>query len=589
MAAFILVHALAGANLPAGAAQRLEAIAARAGQASTLQSAVMAVSWVDLGLWPSSGVRVEPGSVAAVAGDPVWCVDGLSIGRASSVDRVAAALLTANFAALKSCEGSFSALAADLSGGTAVVAVDKLAVRPVYWAVHDGVVYAASALWMLERLADLPKECDWRGITEIAAFGYPLSNRTSYLGIEALAPGSALVCSEGRVRTVNYWDWRQPPASDSASDMGFDRTTAADPVERIESAFHRAVDDRLGDAEEGLAFLSGGMDSRYIASRLRQRGVQLNTLNFAPEGSADLAFGRLAATAMGARHFEFGAGDAPFTERKSDAIAAWRQQRASEGAAPAQDLRVLWSGDGGSVVLGHVYLDDQIVNTARSQGLDAAAGLIQRHNKYQVSPRMFTGKYRQLAAVPLQGIRDELQRCAALEPGRACHLFFVLNDQRRHLVEHFEHVHELGFDQHLPFFDGRLMQAVFNCPVELLVGHRLYNRLFERLPFGLGQVPWQAYPGHEPCPVKHDEALRRQWSDGWFDAATERQKRADKAGAMRSQLRSPAFPAQVLSRLDLAVALQLTRWGVRDYSYLATGAQPFVHASRVSGRWFETR
>ena len=574
MAVFMLAYATADTLLPAGVDQRLASILAAAGTPTILQSACLAVACVDLGLWPSSGVQTGSRSIAAIAGDPVMCVDGAGIGRVASITCLAAALLAQDLQPLPSCEGTYSALAADLSLGTATVVVDKLAVRPVYVATHQGVVYVASALWMLERLADLPKRCDWRGITEVSAFGYALADRTSYLGIQALLPGTALVCGGGRMQQVTYWDWRQPAAMAAPAEM-------QDAVERIESAFHRAVDDRLGNSDEALAFLSGGMDSRYIASRLRQQGVQLNTLNFAPEGSADLAFGRMAAAAMDARHFEFGAGDAPFAQRKSDAIAAWRQQRTNEGSARAQDLRLLWSGDGGSVVLGHVYLNDDIVAAARTGGLDAAATLIQRHNKYQVSPRMFTGKYRELAAMPMQGIREELKRCAAMEPGRAAHLFFVLNDQRRHLVQHFEHVHELGFDLHLPFFDGRFMQAVFACPVELLVGHRLYNRLFERLPFGLGQVPWQAYPGHEPCPIKHDGVLRRQWSDGWFDAATERKKRVALATAMRLQLRSSAFPAQVLSRLDLSLALQLTRWGVRDYSYLATGAEPFVRASEV--------
>lgn len=574
MAVFMLAYSTAGASLPAGLHERMAGVLSVAGSPAAWQTPSLAVACVDLGLWPGTGVQQGASTVAAVAGDPVLCVNGVGVGRAQSVERLGAALIAQDLDLLSACEGSYAALAADFSIDTAVVVADKMAVRPVYVGRHQGVVYAASALWMLERLADLPKQCDWRGITEIAAFGYALADRTQYLDIEAMSPGAALLFAEGKARTVRYWDWRRPVAARRAM-------SESEALLGIEAAFHRAVDDRLGSDDEALAFLSGGMDSRYIASRLRQKGVQLNTLNFAPEGSADLAFGRMAAKAMDARHFEFGAGDAPFAQRKSEAIAAWRQQRTAEGSSRSQDLRVLWSGDGGSVVLGHVYLNDEIIAAARHDGLNAAAALIQQHNKYQVSPRMFTGPYRGLAAQPTRGIEEELARCAALEPGRTTHLFFVLNDQRRHLVQHFEHVHELGFDLHLPFFDGRFMQEVFACPVEWLVGHRLYNRLFERLPFGLGQVPWQAYPGHEPCPVQHDKALRLQWSDGWFDPAVERKKRIDSVTAMRAQLRSPAFPKDVLSRFDLAVALQLTRWGVRDYSYLATGAEPFLQANRV--------
>ena len=573
MAVFMLAYALEGSELPNGVEERLGSLVSQAGRASTWIASGMVVVAAELQLWPTSGILESQTSVVVVAGDPVLCVDDVGVGRVASIARLGSKLLAGDREVLAHCEGTYCALVVDLTRPRATVVADKLGVRPVYVGRHQGVVYVATALWMLEQLADLPKRCDWRALAEVAAFGYPLADRTPYEGIYSLPGGTVLECEVGHVLSHAYWSWRHPMMS-----------PAAEPdsqLQSVESAFQRAVDDRLFGDRECLAFLSGGMDSRYIASRLRQQGVELHTLNFAPEGSADLSFGRLAAQAMGTRHMEFGAGDAPFAQRKSDAIASWRRQRAQEGHLEAANTRVLWSGDGGSVVLGHVYLNDEIVRCAREQGLDMAARVIQRHNKYELSQHMFTSRHRALAAVPLQGIRDELRRCAAHEPGRACHLFFVLNDQRRHLVEHFEHVHELGFDLHLPFFDGRLIQSIIDCPVELLVNHRLYNRLFERLPFGLGQVPWQAYPGHEPCPVKHDESLRRQWSDGWFDAATERQKRLDTVDAVRAQLHSPAFPAQVLSQPRLSVALQLTRLGWRDYSYLATGIQPFLKASQL--------
>ena len=47
------------------------------------------------------------------------------------------------------------------------------------------------------------------------------------------------------------------------------------------------------------------------------------------------------------------------------------------------------------------------------------------------------------------------------------------------------------------------------------------------------------------------------------------------------ELQSRNFPVDVLSRQTLFVALQLTRVGWRDYSYLATCIQPFLKASQV--------
>lgn len=574
MAVFMLAAARTGAALPAGLAQQMQTLVSRGGTAVVHAADTVLLCHAELGLWPGSGVRTAGHQVAVIAGDPVACVDGHAVGRAASVDLVADCLARGDAPGLRACEGTYSAVAANLATGQVAVAVDKLGVRPVYVAEHEGVLYVASAQWMLEALAALPKQCDWRGAVETAAFGYPLGDRTLYVGMESLTPGTLLRWGPGGRERDCYWDWSRPDTWPAIEDE--------DPVSRVERAFQRAVDDRLGSDRLGLAFLSGGMDSRYIAARLRERGVSLSTLNFAPEGSADLAFGRLAAQAMGSQHFEFGAGDAPFAQRKTEAIAAWRARQQGPDAEAARQLRVLWSGDGGSVVLGHVYLDESIIDTARKAGLDAAAALIQTRHKYVVPPRMFTHAQRSLAAMPLQGVREGLQQCAAHEPGRACHLFFVLNDQRRHLVGHFETVHEVGHDLHLPFFDARFMAAVLSCPVDLFVGHKLYNRLFERLPFGLGGVPWQAYPGHEPCPVSYAEPLRRQWSDGWFDARTDREQKLRRVSTLWQQLWAASFPASVLSRARMALALQLTRWGLRDYSYLVSSAEPFLRAHRAA-------
>jgi asparagine synthase (glutamine-hydrolysing) len=576
MATFLVAHATAPSRLPAGLEDRLAGVLSAEGLApSVRRQGPLALAWCDPGHWPGrSVVERTDGALGLVAGDPVWCVDEQALARTAGMERLVAALWAADAPALEACEGSFSALALDPGAGVLTVAVDKLAVRPVYVARHEGVTYVASALWMLERLQDLPKSCDWVALTETAAFGHPLEDRTAYREVESLAPGTLLRCGpEGPTRKA-YWDWRD------SRWHGQDRGPGL--LDRVERAFERAVDDRLGAERNGLSFLSGGMDSRYIAARLRARGVELHSLNFAPEGSADLVFGRLAAAAMQTRHLEFGHGDAPFAQRKSDAIAQWRGQCAEQGLAWAAGHRLLWSGDGGGVVLGHVYLDDGIAAAARAGGVEAAAAAIQKANKYQVSPHLFASAHRQLAEVPLQGIRQQLQACAGIEPGRACHLFFVLNDQRRHMVSHFENVHRLGFDLHLPFFDGRFIRAVFSGAVDVFIAHRLYNQLFERLPFGLGRVPWQSYPGHVPCPVPYDRPLRRQWSDGWFDAATGAAQRRRELDQTLQNIGRSDFPGQVLSRLKLRAATLVSLWGWADYGYLAGAAEPFVRAARVS-------
>lgn len=572
MAIFLIAQAVDGAKLPDDLGRSVASIVGSEVGTYFYENATLTVAARDLQLWPGESIAGRGNGIfSVIAGHPLVCVAGKAMQRGKSVDCVSHALQSEDLLALERCEGTFSGCLIDSENNTVRIVVDKLGVRPVYWALTGGVFYAASALWMLEKLSQLRKSCNWEACAEVAAFGYAMGDRTVYSEVNSLTPGSVLVSRSGRIEKKVYWDWRDP--------MWHGEDAGAELIESVEAAFKAAVADRVDGQQEVLSFLSGGMDSRFIASCLRECGVELHTLNFAPEGSADLVFGRMAAKALNAKHLEFGAGTEPFHVRMERAVSVWRQDY---GASWSKDRKSLWSGDGGSVVLGHVYMDDEIVHAARNKGLSVAANLICSKNKYQLSSRVFSKEYSELSALPLRRVREELELSKGIDPARACHLFFVLNDQRKHLTAHFERVHERGFDFELPFFDGRFMKAVFRGKIDEFIAHRLYNKLFLHLPFGLSAVPWQSYPGHLPCPVEYYEDVRNQWADGWFDKGVQKSKSKEQVKRYLSLAAIPGFPDRVLSRGSLRLASFLTLLGLRDYSYLTNCAIPFLDAAGKS-------
>jgi hypothetical protein len=98
------------------------------------------------------------------------------------------------------------------------------------------------------------------------------------------------------------------------------------------------------------------------------------------------------------------------------------------------------------------------------------------------------------------------------------------------------------------------------------------------LPFGLGGVPWQCYPGHAPCPVQTDVTGRHQWSDGWYDSSdTRRETRQQMRRHLRLAL-SSRFPADVLSRPNLLVAAMAGITGSSRFSHLWTAARKLMTA-----------
>lgn len=574
MAVFLAAYALQPEALDPRLGERLGEILREAGDVRLVQTPHCQIAHVDLGLWPGASSLQLGGDTAMFAGDPVVEADGVELDRPQGLAWLAERLLAGPATAATQAHGTFSGLLHRGADRELLAITDKLGVRPIYWARCGGLVFVSSALWALERLDELDKTPDWRAAVESAAFGFPLGDRSPYLAVQLLAPGTMLRLRTDGVELQRYFDWA------AIRPHGLQGQVLR---EQVQQAFARACAQRGRGQQEVMAFLSGGMDSRLLVSALRSGGHAVHSLNFAPEGSQDLVYGRLAAQSLGSSHFEYGAGEESFAVRQGQALRAWREAHPAVHAR-LRCPRLIWSGDGGSVGLGHVYLNQAIVDAARNRGLDAAAAMIQQANRSWVSPHIFRRASRPLADLPLRSIREDLAQRPEVEPGRNCHLFFMLNDQRRHLTRHYEQVHRHRIDLVLPFFDSRFLQVVIGAAVDPFVGHQLYNELLLSLPDGCGRIPWQSYPGHQPCPVELPESLREnlraQWSDGWFDArALRRQRRA----ALRQRwqlLASCPETDQILNRPLLLGLNALALAGPARFDHLIEASRPFLRALR---------
>ena len=580
MTIFLAALGASAENVTKALEQRLCHALKPAGTATLMRRGRLAVARVDLGLWPGPCVAESELNWLLMAGDPVLGDSaGGSLSRPDSIRRLATDLQCPGLAPFRQLEGTCCGLAFDASRDTLIAFTDKLGVRPLYWANVGGVTYLSSALWLLESLESIPLEPDWLGAAETACFGFPLADRTIHCAIKTLPSGSALVMQGGAVEVVRYWDWAalaENPVRGEAL------------VRQVRDAFDTAVAARVDGQKHVMAFLSGGLDSRLIAARLRHAGAEVSTLNFAPQGTQDLLLGRAAAQALGTRHSEFTSGGDNFAQRHDGAIADWRTACADRSLWPDHP-GLVWSGDGGSVALGHVYLSEEVVRAARSQdGITAAANTIAVQNRLGLTPHLFTPRWRHLSKAHLRGIEADLASRPNVEPGRNSHLFFMLNDQRRHLAGHFERIHLKGFDLVLPFFDGRFVATVLSSQVDPFLGHGLYNELMASLPGPITQVPWQSYPGHHPGPVPVPSGLRKQWGDGWYDAiTTRRQRRTFLWGSLRG-LTSLSFPSDVLNRTKLLASLASGLVGVKRFTYMVENTVPFLRAwsrRRLAPKW----
>lgn len=163
-------------------------------------------------------------------------------------------------ALLERCNGMFGFAVWDTREKSLFLARDRLGVKPVYYAEHQGRLLFASEEKALFA-AGVPAEFDPEVWEELLCFRYVAGERTPFKGVKRLLPGHYLVWRQGDI-SIRPW-WRQ-----------VDRIAALRSQSPAEAAawYRDTFDDavalrRISDVPVGV-LLSGGLDSTTVAASL---------------------------------------------------------------------------------------------------------------------------------------------------------------------------------------------------------------------------------------------------------------------------------------------------------------------------------
>lgn len=145
----------------------------------------------------------------------------------------------------------------------------------------------------MERLPAVRKVMDLRAVAEMTVFGSPLGDRTAYVDVRVLRPGERLRVGATSARRDYYWRWNTLPVW---------RGDRADCLADLAERFRTAVRRRSGTDKRVLCLLSGGLDSRMIATALREQGTQVVACNISPAGTQDQYYSGEVARALGCQY-----------------------------------------------------------------------------------------------------------------------------------------------------------------------------------------------------------------------------------------------------------------------------------------------
>lgn len=474
-------------------------------------------AWGDGGSWrrtDRAGGDGDPtqASFIKVCGEPV--VDGVT-GRQASVDALAAAVGDDLMAGLGRTRGTFSMVATD--GKSLVLATDCFGSRPVYWLQQDGILAFATNFRTLREAFFDGLTVDASALSELVCLGQPLGDRTPFQEIRVLRPGTVLIARGGEVEVTAYHDWSRA----TPLDLSWEEAQ-----ERVHEDFMQALRRRLCGTEQ-IAFLSGGMDSRAVVAGLLDLGCAVKTFNSSYPQSADHIIGDIVAKRFGTDHTTSLRTYHDRLKTALDPFALYARRTFFSDASTGQRM---WSGDGGSVGLGFVYLTKERADIAAKGPLTEAVA-------YALFPNLAKGGFRTVRGSKSEearqravaGVLDELKRNNAPNDDKRLFLFYLCNDQMRHLYHHYEDIDRSRVEFITPFFDVDLITSVMRLPTDWFLRHRFYNDFIGRFRTPAHLDPWQSYPGHIPCPLPMPETAEYQWQDSLFEGREARQVRVELA------------------------------------------------------------
>ncbi|MDO4308382.1 MAG: asparagine synthase (glutamine-hydrolyzing) [Eubacteriales bacterium] len=135
---------------------------------------------------------------------------------------------------------------------------DFFGIKPFYYAMINGCFVFASEIKSILEFPGCPREVNREALEQYLSFQYSILDETFFKGIYRLPAGSFLTYENGRIKVEKYFDPVLTPKK-----MHGDQKI----MDRLEKVLKESVQTHMVSDVEIGAFLSGGVDSSFVAER----------------------------------------------------------------------------------------------------------------------------------------------------------------------------------------------------------------------------------------------------------------------------------------------------------------------------------
>jgi asparagine synthase (glutamine-hydrolysing) len=253
---------------------------------------------------------------------------------------------------LERLRGMFAFALWDEESGTLLCARDRFGIKPLYYAIVDGVfLFASEAKALLPFLPEIATDLD--GFKDYLSFQFCLAGKTLFKGVHELPPGHFLRVRNGTVEVKRYWEVYFEP--------DFDRTEAYF-KRRLTELVHDSIKLHLVSDVPVGTYVSGGVDSGIVTSLAAESGSDLAgfTGSFSMPGYDESHYARELAKEREFELHEVEITESDFAQRIEDVVYHLDFPVAGPGSFPqfmvselaSRHRKVVLGGQGGDEIFG---------------------------------------------------------------------------------------------------------------------------------------------------------------------------------------------------------------------------------------------
>jgi asparagine synthase (glutamine-hydrolysing) len=236
------------------------------------------------------------------------------------------------------------------------IARDRLGIRPVFYARHNGRFYFGSEIKSIFCEPSIPRNLDFKGLDEIFTWWTTSPPRTAFENINELEPGVFIRIKSGKIDKKQYWAMDFPVEFDLNRDLN-------SWAEELHSLLVDAVRLRLrADVPVG-AYLSGGLDSSATAALIKNftdTKVETFSIAFHDKAYDESGYQNQMAEFLGTNHHQIQCSYKDIAEKFPKVI--WHTERPILRTAPTplymlsglvrdNNFKVVLTGEGSDEIL----------------------------------------------------------------------------------------------------------------------------------------------------------------------------------------------------------------------------------------------